>query len=127
MWEENLALGTWVYFPSAFHHDCALVLASGVFFFAPHKPSHAMRQYKRKGKLSEERMSRLDDLGFSWRIHSNGGDADDEEVEREEVPRSRGRSKSLEADTSEEMWEESYNELVEYKKRYCPPHSSVER
>jgi len=91
MWEENLALGTWV---------------------------HAMRQYKRKGKLSEERMSRLDDLGFSWRIHSNGGDADDEEVEREEVPRSRGRSKSLEADTSEEMWEESYNELVEYKKRF---------
>lgn len=114
MWDENLALGTWV---------------------------HAMRQYKRKGKLSEERTQKLEELDFTWRIHSGASETgedeelevdDDDDEEEQHQPaaaakvtptRPKGRRKSAETEINDEIWEERYNDLVEYWKRFG--HSKV--
>jgi hypothetical protein len=115
MWDENLALGTWV---------------------------HAMRQYKRKGKLSEERTQKLEELDFTWRIHSGASETgedeelevdDDDDEEEQHQPaaaakvtptRPKGRRKSAETEINDEIWEERYNDLVEYWKRHAPEHAT---
>lgn len=74
-----------------------------------------MRQYKRKGKLSEERTKKLEDIGFVWRI--NRGD-DDEPPPDKTTRSTRVRKRSVDTDFSDDVWEEKFNDLVEFQKRY---------
>lgn len=78
---------------------------------------HAMRQYKRKGKLSQERTKKLESIGFVWRVNRGDDDDDGDGATAGRVTRShRGRRKSAD-ELNDDAWEEKYSDLVEFKKR----------